>query len=401
MPSPWLFDIRSALLVGALLTLLIGGLLAVVARALPAAFRPAVAWWVVATLLQPAGFVLLSLRDVAPPFLTIVVANGLIALAFAAYAVALRRFFNREARAWTLVVAVVLAIGTSAWWGLVQPALTARLIAISLVLSWMLGYCGWTLYRRSDARGPIRHVAGSAFVASAAIMAYRAVILVFEPDQVTTVFQLTHVQLLTYAVGSILPVVATVGFLLLCTERSQREHERAARVDYLTGCYNRRAIEEMGTRAIAAARRHGMPMAVLVADIDHFKRINDELGHPAGDQALVRAVERIRDGLRTEDVLGRLGGEEFIVLMPNTDGDSAVAAGERIRAAFSELPLLLDGQLRNVTLSIGVAVLAPADRLFSQLLQRADRAMYAAKNAGRDLVMSDSASGWGGRDGAR
>lgn len=390
----WSFDIRSGLLVGALLTLLVGVLLAVVARALPANLRPAVTPWVAATLLQPVGFVLLTQRDVLSPWLTIVVANALIALAFAAYGLALRRFFQLPARAGLLSLAVALAVATSAWWGLVQPDLTQRLIAISLVLAWMLGYSAWTIYRRSDARGPIRHVAGGAFLFSALIMAYRSVVLVYDPGQVTTVFQLTHVQLLTYALGGILPVVATLGFLLLCTERSQRELERAARVDYLTGVYNRRAIEELGTRAIAAARRHGMSLAALVVDIDHFKRINDELGHAAGDHALVRAVERIRDELRTEDLLGRLGGEEFIVLMPSTDSASAVAAAERIRESFSAQPLVLGDQRRQVTLSIGVAVLAPADRQFSQLLQRADRAMYAAKKAGRDLVMADGMGGW-------
>lgn len=391
---PWSFDIRSALLVGALLTLLIGVLLAVVARALPANLRPAVTPWIAATLLQPVGFVLLTQRDVLSPWLTIVVANALIALAFAAYGLALRRFYQLPARAGLLWLMVALAVATSAWWGLVQPDLTQRLIAISLVLAWMLGYSAWTIYRRSDARGPIRHVAGGAFLFSSLIMAYRAVVLVYDPGQVTTVFQLTHVQLLTYALGGILPVVATLGFLLLCTERSQSELERAARVDYLTGVYNRRAIEELGTRAIAAARRHGMSLAALVVDIDHFKRINDELGHAAGDHALVRAVERIRDELRAEDLLGRLGGEEFIVLMPSTDSSSAVAAAERIREAFSAQPLVLGEQRRPVTLSIGVAVLAPADRQFSQLLQRADRAMYAAKKAGRDLVMADGMGGW-------
>ncbi|HBD20781.1 MAG TPA: hypothetical protein DC063_12335 [Arenimonas sp.] len=390
----WSFDIRSGLLVGALLTLLVGVLLAVVARALPANLRPAVTPWIAATLLQPVGFVLLTQRDVLSPWLTIVVANALIALAFAAYGLALRRFYQLPARAGLLWLMVALAVATSAWWGLVQPDLTQRLIAISLVLAWMLGYSAWTIYRRSDARGPIRHVAGGAFLFSSLIMAYRAVVLVYDPGQVTTVFQLTHVQLLTYALGGILPVVATLGFLLLCTERSQRELERAARVDYLTGVYNRRAIEELGTRAIAAARRHGMSLAALVVDIDHFKRINDELGHAAGDHALVRAVERIRDELRAEDLLGRLGGEEFIVLMPSTDSSSAVAAAERIREAFSAQPLVLGEQRRPVTLSIGVAVLAPADRQFSQLLQRADRAMYAAKKAGRDLVMADGMGGW-------
>jgi diguanylate cyclase (GGDEF)-like protein len=397
----WTFDIRSALLVGALLTLLIGAVLLVVARALPADYRSSLNWWVVATLLQPAGFVLLSLRDQVSPWISIVVANACIALAFAAYAVSLQRFYRL--RPWPLWLGglSLAAIGVSVYWGILQPAFTLRLIAISVVLALMLGHCAWLLYRQADARGPLRHVAGGAFSIAAGIMAYRSVVLVFDPTQVTTVFQLTHVQLLTYAVGAVLPVVATVGFLLLCTERSQRELERAARIDYLTGCYNRRAIEELGAQALAAARRHGMPLAVLVLDIDHFKRINDELGHAAGDEALVQAVHRLREGLRTEDVLGRLGGEEFILLMPNTDSASAVAAGERIRQSFSGLPLRLGEDARTVTLSIGVAVLAPADRRFSQLLQRADRAMYAAKNAGRDLVMADAMSGWDNMSGER
>lgn len=390
----WTFDIRSGLLVGAVLTLLVGLLLAVVARAMPVAFRPALTWWVAATLLQPAGFVLLTQRDQLSEWLTIVGANACIALAFAAYAVALRRFFHLQVRPLLLAMMVVLAVAISAWWGLLQPDLTRRLIAISLVLAWMLGYSAWTVYRSPEATGPVRQVAGGAFAFAAAVMAYRAGVLVVDPGQVLTVFQLTHVQLLTYAVGSILPVVATLGFLLLCTERSQRELERAARMDFLTGVYNRRAIEELGTRAIAGARRHGMPLSLLVVDLDHFKRINDELGHAAGDLALVQAVARIRESLRAEDLPGRLGGEEFIVLMPNTDGASAAAAAERIRESFSGRPLELDGQRRGVTLSIGVAVLAPADRHFSQLLQRADRAMYAAKHAGRDLVMSDPMSGW-------
>ena len=395
MDAGWTFDIRSALLVGALLTLLIGAVLSLVARAFPGAYRPAVAWWVVATLLQPAGFVLLTLRGVAPAWLTIVVANTAIAGAFVAYALSLRRFFGVPARRGLLGASLLAAIAVSTWWGLVQPDLSTRLVAISLVLAWLLGYCAFTVYRFSPARRGIRHVAGLSFAVSAAIMLYRAGVLVVRPDLVTAVFELTHVQLLTYALGAVLPVVGTVGFLLLCTERSAREFERAARVDYLTDCYNRRAIEELGTRAMAAARRHGTPLAVLVVDLDHFKAINDELGHAAGDEALVRAVERIREQLRAEDLLGRLGGEEFIVLMPSTDGASAVAAGERIREAFAAMPLRLGEKARAVTISVGAAVLAPADRHFSQLLQRGDRAMYAAKNAGRNLVMADAMSGWG------
>ncbi len=388
----WTFDIRSALLVGALLTVMIGLVLMLIGRALPPAYRPSIRWWVAATLLQPVGFALLSLRDTLPPVLSTVVANAFVGLGMAAYVVALRHFYSLPARRGSLAGLVAVVVLASVYWGLVDPNLTPRLIAISVALAVVLGSSAAIVYRHG--LGPVRHVAGLAFGGAAAIMAYRAAILLFDPGQVTTVFQLTHVQLLTYAVGSVLPVIGTIGFLLLCTERSQHELERAARVDYLTGCYNRRAIEEMATQSMAAARRHGLPLSVLVLDIDHFKRINDELGHAIGDLALVESVARIRTTLRAEDVLGRLGGEEFIVLMPNADGASAVSAGERIRRSFAGQPLPMDGHLRTVTLSIGVATLAPMDRAFSQLLQRGDRAMYAAKNAGRDLVMPDAMSGW-------
>ena len=388
----WTFDIRSALLVGALLTLMIGLVLLVVGRAMSPVFRPSVNWWVGATLLQPAGFVLLTLRDTLPPEITVVLANAFVAMGFAAYVVALRRFFRLLVPWRTLVVLVAAAVAISTYWGLLAPDLTQRLIAVSTVLAALLGMSALIVYQQGT--GAVRHVAGLSFAGASGLMAYRAIILVFDPTLVTGVFQLTHVQLLTYAVGSVLPVIATIGFLLMCTERSQRELERAARVDYLTGCYNRRAIEELATQSIAAARRHGLPLSVLVLDIDHFKRINDELGHAVGDLALVESVQRIRALLRAEDMLGRLGGEEFIVLMPNADGNSAVSAGERIRLSFSEQPLQMDGHARAVTLSIGVAVLAPMDREFSQLLRRGDRAMYAAKNAGRDLVMPDALGGW-------
>ena len=392
--TAWLFDIRSALLVGALLTLMVGMVLLLVGRSLAADYRPSLFHWIAATLLQPAGFVMLSLRDQLDPWVSTVLANTCIALAFAAYARSLRLFYRTPSPPWRLSALVLLSVLISVYWGVVAPDLTLRLIAISLALGGLLADSAWTVFRHAERRGPIRLVTGGVFAGSAGIMFYRAGALVVDPGLVTGVFQITHVQLLTYAVGSVLPVIATVGFLLMCTERSQRELERAARVDYLTDCYNRRAIEEQGARAMAAARRHGMPLAVLVIDIDHFKRINDELGHAAGDQALVHSVARIRAEMRAEDVLGRLGGEEFIVLMPNTDSASAVSAGERIRLGFAARPLVLAEGRRSATLSIGVAMLAPMDRHFSQLLQRADRAMYAAKNAGRNLVMADAMSGW-------
>jgi diguanylate cyclase (GGDEF)-like protein len=389
----WSFDIRSALLVGALLTTVIGGLLLVVTRGFPLSYRTSMTWWVAGTLMLPASFVVLAARDAIPGWPGALVSNLLVAGGIAAYVVALEVFHSlprRRSPLWLALLATALA---TAWMAVTtdDKALALATVVASMIL--LLGCMFWRLYARSS-RGRTRHILGGVVVVAVLILVHRAATMFLDPGMLGRPFALSPVQVLSSAVGSVLPVVATFAFLLMCTERSQRELERAARVDFLTDCYNRRAIEELGARAIAAARRHGMPLAVLVIDIDHFKRINDELGHAAGDEALTVAVERIRATLRNEDMLGRMGGEEFIVLMPNTDSAAAVVAGERIRQNFSAQPLRLDAAERRVTLSVGAAVLAPADREFSQLLLRADRAMYAAKNAGRDLVISDAMSGW-------
>jgi diguanylate cyclase (GGDEF)-like protein len=383
----WTFDIRSALLMGALLTAAVGGLLMLTSRSMPASFRSSMHWWVAATLMLPSSFVMLALRDIAPAWFTIVAANALTASSFACYAIALERFHGLPSGHRWLWLVVAATVFVSWWLGVIHPNLSLRLAIVAPLLATLLGRGVWIIYHAPGAQGRMRHIPAAVLGLSAGILLYRAGMMFVQPELVTDIYQLSHVQVLTYAVGSVLPVVGTLGFLLMCTERSQRELERAARVDFLTGCYNRRAIEELGTRAIAGARRHGTPLALQVLDIDHFKSINDELGHAMGDAALVASVARIRAALRAEDVLGRLGGEEFIVLMPNTDLHSAMAAGERIRRAYSGQPLQIEDQSRAVTLSIGVAVLSPLDNQFSQLLQRADRAMYAAKNGGRNQVL--------------
>lgn len=390
----WTFDIRTALLVGALLSVLVGGLLLLASRTFPPTYRESMNWWVAAMMLLPGSYVMLALRDVWPPWFTVGVSNALVGGAFACVAIALEVFQSRLRRRTHLALLVVAVVVCTVGLPYVLPTPAARLAVIATLLAAPLGSGLWNLYRKPVPVGRSHHILGFVLGLGVVILLFRAATMFINPAQLQATFQFSLVQVLTYAVGSVLPVVASFGFLLMCTERSQRELLHAAGTDYLTGSFNRRAIEQHGARSIAAARRHGMPLAILVVDIDHFKRINDDLGHAAGDLALVQAVTRIRTTLRTEDILGRLGGEEFIVLMPNTDSASAVSAGERIRQGFSATPLRMGGDERTVTLSIGVAVLAPADRLFSQLLQRADRAMYAAKNAGRDLVMADAMSGW-------
>jgi diguanylate cyclase (GGDEF)-like protein len=128
----------------------------------------------------------------------------------------------------------------------------------------------------------------------------------------------------------------------------------------------------------------------MVVDIDHFKRINDELGHAAGDKALAATVRMIHALLRGGDLIGRLGGEEFLVLMPDTDAVQARHAAERMRACVEAAPVTFEGIERPLTVSIGVAQFRAEDGGFGPLLLRADRALYVAKRAGRNQVRLDA-----------
>ncbi len=158
--------------------------------------------------------------------------------------------------------------------------------------------------------------------------------------------------------------------------------EALLREDALTGLSNRRAILTQMAGMVSGARRHGHPLSIAVCDIDHFKRVNDTHGHKAGDEVLVGVAHAMGTHLRQEDQLGRLGGEEFLVLLPDTDADAAMAVAERMReeVAHAAMPV-------PVTVSIGIATWEDAETP-EAFLARADEALYAAKDAGRDRVLA-------------
>ena len=159
--------------------------------------------------------------------------------------------------------------------------------------------------------------------------------------------------------------------------------DQAAR-DGLTGIFNRRELDTRAGQAVALAARHGRPLSCLLLDIDHFKQVNDTHGHAAGDTVLREAAQRIRDGCRISDIVGRYGGEEFVVLLPETDGDAAVEAADKLRALLAEAPVRAGATSIPIRASIGVAAWSAAMRSPSALYAAADEALYRAKDLGRD-----------------
>ncbi len=163
---------------------------------------------------------------------------------------------------------------------------------------------------------------------------------------------------------------------------------KAAQIDALTGAYNRLALDDNLAREIGLSQRHGTPLALAVLDVDHFKAINDEHGHAAGDAVLRELANLIREEIRGCDVLYRYGGEEFVILLASTGLDGARLVAERIRAAVETRAFYWNSRRLEVTASLGVAALRPGEDA-AQFFQRTDSCLYAAKAAGRNRIHSD------------
>lgn len=173
------------------------------------------------------------------------------------------------------------------------------------------------------------------------------------------------------------------------TERKQlqMELERQARTDYLTGLINRRYFIDHCQQELTRTLRYGHPLSLLMLDIDHFKKVNDTYGHLAGDQVLQALAACCQAQLREVDIAGRIGGEEFTILLPETDAGEACEVAERLRQMLADLGVAQsDGPPIRFTVSIGVACVGAATNTIDQLLQHADEALYQAKNNGRNRV---------------
>ena len=161
--------------------------------------------------------------------------------------------------------------------------------------------------------------------------------------------------------------------------------DRAAQ-DGLTGLFNKRTFQDHLRRAFSRCRNLHEPLSVILVDVDFFKRINDQWGHPVGDYVLKEIAVRLKDGFRPTDLFARWGGEELGLILPYTNGKEAAAVAERMRAGVASPPFVFEGRTIDVTISLGVAEMVESVEDADALVARADRALYVAKEQGRDRV---------------
>ncbi|WP_231613941.1 diguanylate cyclase, partial [Halomonas sp. BC04] len=198
--------------------------------------------------------------------------------------------------------------------------------------------------------------------------------------------ELVRVEVLSNAIIAALTTLGLSHFYERTRERSELKLTRLATVDPLTGLANRMRLNDVFQWERAQAQRNGTPLSVLMLDLDRFKRINDEHGHEAGDTVLVAFARMLRERLREIDLISRFGGEEFLVLLNNTDGKRAVAVAEELRQSLEQLAIEHQDKILKLTVSIGVAEYGPDGMDLDTLSRVADERLYQAKANGRNCV---------------
>ena len=336
------------------------------------------------------GFAFFALRPWIVEWLSIVVGNAMIALGVTFMGAALHHFLlDRPMPRWIWAVWAVSTLGLFEMmsWPLVQ-----RTGVMSFVLAALLFPSVALIVRRGwHAERSLRTVAATLGLALLALLC-RGVHTLFVPQDYVELMQASLGQGLTFLTAFVSLLGAGFGFVLASLERAANRMSQLASHDVLTGCVNRGTTDTLLEHALHRSRRDGAPVAVVLLDIDHFKLVNDRFGHRTGDAVLKAFAQTVRARLRASDVLGRVGGEEFLMLLPATDLPGALRVGEDVRAAVAALKVpTSDGAEVGVTVSGGVAVASSDSRLSGdQLYGWADQALYRAKAEGRNRMLPAS-----------
>lgn len=387
-----LFDIRTLIVIGGVLFAAMALMFWLSARRLPPDERASLRIWTGSLILQPPAWALLAARGAIADEYSIVLANALLMLGLCESARATRRYLGLpERRGW--LWAMPIAIGGVLWWySRVDPDYSVRVIAVSCGYVIALAAMATALFVGVREEAPVpRRPEFWLCVLGIAFIGWRISEHLLHPRPDGTLFQGSAFDALGVGYAAIAPIFMSVGFLLLHHERAYREMHALATVDTLTGALTRRAAESRGEQLLRESRATGRPLSLLMIDVDHFKQINDRHGHAAGDEVLRLISRRIRSQLRACDLVGRIGGEEFMVLLPGAGDEQAQAIADRIHHGVRAQPVEYRDLALEVTVSVGVARTLSDDDFWA-LLTRGDHAMYDAKRTGRDRVVLSAES---------
>jgi diguanylate cyclase (GGDEF)-like protein len=342
--------------------------------------------WMAAVACQALAYLLLANLSWYSVLAATLLGNGFGALSVVFFFVAIRQFLGMAIGVRTrlllagLVAAVaVVAAGTGL--GLVDAILPT--IFNGLVYGGLQLLNAHALWRTSKPELlRVQRIVALMYLAMGLLLPLRAVALLLSLRNPAQFHSPAEWNQPIYMFGFLFIIVCNLGFLQMCKIRAESEVRMQALTDGLTELPNRRALDEALAGALGLAQRKDQAFAVLMIDLDFFKTINDRFGHHTGDEVLATFAKRLRAGLRGQDQAFRYGGEEFIALLPDTQGPVALALAERLRRDVADAG---DASRPAISASFGIAVWRAGD-VADTIFQRADRALYQAKSLGRDRV---------------
>jgi diguanylate cyclase (GGDEF)-like protein len=348
---------------------------------------PGVRRWCVACLLCLGALALLFLGRTN---LVVLSAGMLVLMASLLLLQGVRQFFYLPASNVWERGAGVLVLFAFAYWIFIAPDIDARAVVVSGFLAYVRFEVAWLVFRH---RPPGRPRYSYYFVMVVAMLGacvhvVRALASALGLMHETAVLQNVSLNVVFLSVSTLTLPCMAIGMVMLAHERLAERMERLANIDSLTGLLVRRAFVVQANEMLRVAKLEGSRLSVAILDVDHFKRINDRYGHAAGDEALVRIAELIKRGMRPDGIVGRIGGEEFAVLLPEKGKEAATTKIDKLRSALAKSVAADENEAETepvYTFSAGVEEYADGDTLDS-LMARADAALYMAKAEGRNRV---------------
>ncbi len=380
------FDLKTIIFMSMLLTFMLSMLLAITRTHHKEVHGPG--YWAVGNLVIGLGMVLVLIQLDAPKVIFLP-SMALIGAGLSLYINGIQAFIGRKPDHRIPIIVFGLLALIDAYFMLIQHDMLLAIVLSALIFPAIYFYSARLTFSRDEGVvGNLFWIVSSLYLLMALLMLGRAVYASQASTEVFGSFATWPINAYTFMLGAVSQFFISSLFVLMLSYKLNQSLESIATIDGLTSILNRRGLEDAALKMQDMCKRINLSMTVILIDIDHFKKVNDKYGHLTGDDVLRHIAKVVAGILRSSDVFGRYGGEEFCAFLPNTTESDAFGLAERIRAGVEASPLKLDRGPIKTTISIGVADSVRAGYDFKGLVAAADGALYSAKNGGRNQVVS-------------
>ena len=380
------FDLKTIIFMSMLLTFMLSMLLAITRTHHKEVHGPG--YWAVGNLVIGLGMVLVLIQLDAPKVIFLP-SMALIGAGLSLYINGIQAFIGRKPDHRIPIIVFGLLALIDAYFMLIRHDILLAIVLSALIFSAIYFYSARLTFSRDEGVvGNLFWIVSSLYLLMALLMLGRAVYASQASAEIFESFATWPINAYTFMLGAVSQFFISSLFVLMLSYKLNQSLESIATIDGLTSILNRRGLEDAALKMQDMCKRINLSMTVILIDIDHFKKVNDKYGHLTGDDVLRHIAKVVAGILRSSDVFGRYGGEEFCAFLPNTTESDAIGLAERIRAGVEASPLKLDRGPIKTTISIGVADSVRAGYDFKGLIAAADGALYSAKNGGRNQVVS-------------